>query len=62
MTGEVAQNKYFSRKFIVCGVVFATATLLRLVELIEGSDWTNIAITCVGAYNVANAITNRPRS
>jgi len=52
-------NKWMSRKFLMCSVVLGIATVFRYFDLIGQSDWTNISITCVGAYNVSNAIARR---
>lgn len=51
--------KWTSRKFLVCVGVLAIATLFRMGDLLDGVQWTNIAMTCVGAYNLSNAVTAR---
>jgi hypothetical protein len=58
---DTYESKYLSRKFLICVVSMVIATMFRMNELIDASDWTNLAITCVGAYNVSNAISNRTR-
>ncbi|MEM1189924.1 MAG: hypothetical protein AAGI72_15435 [Pseudomonadota bacterium] len=48
--------RYRSRKFLITCSALLLASVFLAFGKITGAEWTQIALMCLGAYNLANAI------
>lgn len=51
--------RFASRKFIITASALVLGTAFLLTDQITGSDWTNIALASMVAYNLGNGLAGR---